>query len=409
MAEPRVYTVTELTKDVRFVLEDTFDEVWVEGEVSNYTLSSAGHAYFSLKDESSLLNCVLFKSNGARMKFDVENGISVLCRGRISVYDKRGQYQLYVSKMEPRGKGSLQMAFEQLKKKLQKEGLFDEERKRPIPFLPSRIGVVTSPTGAAIRDILKVSKRRYANVEISIRPVKVQGEGAAGEIALAIKELNEFNKALSEKGSEEHPIDVMIVGRGGGSLEDLWAFNEEEVARAIFASGIPVISAVGHEVDYTISDFVADCRAATPSQAAELAVPTKEELSARIGDSRSRLYSAAKKKIEFLESRTLNLKESYVLRAPMNVFLQLGQQVDEMIKTATSRVKHLMEIKRGKFALAAGKLDALSPLAVLERGYSITFKYGKVVKETEGLKKGELIETRLAKGRVASRVERVEK
>jgi exodeoxyribonuclease VII large subunit len=409
MTEPQVYTVTELTKDVRFVLEDTFSEVWVEGEVSNYTLSSAGHAYFSLKDESSLLNCVLFKSNGARMKFDVESGMSVLCRGRISVYDKRGQYQLYVSKMEPRGKGALQMAFEQLKKKLQKEGLFDEERKRPTPFLPSRIGVVTSSTGAAIRDILKVSKRRYANVEISIRPVKVQGEGSAGEIALAIKELNEFNKALLEKGSEEHPIDVMIVGRGGGSLEDLWAFNEEEVARAIYASEIPVISAVGHEVDYTISDFVADCRAATPSQAAELAVPTKEELSDRVSDSRSRLYSAAKKKIKDLESETLNLKESYVLRAPMNVFLQLGQQVDEMIKAATARIKHLMEIKRGEFALAAGKLDALSPLAVLERGYSITFRDGKVVKETKALKKGELIETRLAKGRLASRVERVEK
>jgi exodeoxyribonuclease VII large subunit len=407
MTESRVYTVTELTKDVRFVLEDTFHEVWVEGEVSNYTLSSAGHAYFSLKDEGSLLNCVLFKSSGVRIKFDVEDGMSVLCRGRISVYDKRGQYQLYVNKMEPRGKGALQMAFEQLKKKLQKEGLFSEEHKKPIPFLPARIGVVTSPTGAAIRDILKVSKRRYANVEVSIRPVKVQGEGAASEIALAIEELNEFNKSL--QGEEEHPIDVIIIGRGGGSLEDLWAFNEEEVARAIFASEIPIISAVGHEIDYTISDFVADCRAATPSAAAELAVPTKEDLSERISASRSRLYSAAKKKIDFLKKETLNLRESYVLRAPMNVFLQLGQQVDDMIKNATSRITHLAEIKQGEFAVAAGKLHTLSPLAVLDRGYSITFKAGKVLKGTKALGKGEVIETQFAKGRVASRVERVEK
>ncbi len=404
-----VYTVTELTRDIRFVLEDTFEEVWVEGEISNFTVSAAGHAYFSMKDESSLLNCVLFKGNGSRITFEIEDGLHVLCRGRVSVYVKKGAYQLYVERMEPKGKGALQLAFEQLKKKLLKEGLFDEARKKPIPFLPARVGAVTSPTGAAIRDILKVAKRRYSNVEITIRPVKVQGEGAAEEIAGAIEELNEFNRLLKKGPGEEHPIDVIIVGRGGGSLEDLWAFNEEVVARAISASEIPVISAVGHEIDYTISDFTADLRAPTPSAAAELAVPRKSDLIARIAECRLRLYAAAKKRINALETTVENLKGSYVLRAPTNVLLQLRQQVDDLAKLATSSVTHLVEISEKKRETAAGKLHALSPLAVLERGYSITFRDGKVVKEAAKVTIGDILETRLFKGKVKSKIESVEK
>ncbi|MFQ5952626.1 MAG: exodeoxyribonuclease VII large subunit, partial [Candidatus Omnitrophota bacterium] len=243
--DTKVYTVSELTRDIRLVLEGSFPEVWVEGEVSNFKIYSSGHAYFSIKDENSVLNCVMFRNNSSRVDFAVEDGLHVLCFGRISVYDKRGQYQLYVSKIEPRGKGALQLAFEQLKEKLRKEGFFNVERKRPLPFLPMHIGVVTSPTGAAVRDILKVARRRFANVEITLRPVKVQGDEAKHEIAQAIEEFNEFNHYLVETESEEHPVDVLIVGRGGGSLEDLWPFNEEKVARSIYASEIPIISAVG--------------------------------------------------------------------------------------------------------------------------------------------------------------------
>ena len=275
--------------------------------------------------------------------------------------------------------------------------------------MPVRVGVITSPTGAAIKDILKVAKRRFANVEIMIRPVKVQGEGAKDEIAKAIEELNEFNRYLEKEPGEEHPIDAMIVGRGGGSLEDLWAFNEEAVARAIFASEIPVVSAVGHEIDYTISDFVADHRAPTPSAAAELLVPRKRDLEERVVENRRRLYAAAKKGIDRLEREVKNLKESYVLRAPVNVLLQMRQQVDDLVRAATSNITHLLEIKWREWGAAAGKLHALSPLAVLDRGYSITFKDGKVVKEAAKLQKGDLLETRLSKGNARSKVEEVKK
>ena len=405
MQGDKVYTVTGLTKDIRFVLEDTFAEVWVEGEVSNFTVSSAGHAYFSLKDKASVLNCVIFKGNSSRLSFDVEDGLHVLCCGRVSVYDKRGQYQLYVSRMEPKGKGALQLAFEQLKKKLYKEGLFSQERKRALPLVPMTVGVVTSPTGAAIRDILNVARRRFANVEILIRPVRVQGDEAKKDITQAIKELNEFNRHIAKTGGKEHPIDVIIVGRGGGSLEDLWPFNEELVARAIFDSEIPVISAVGHEVDYTIADFVADFRAPTPSAAAELVIPIKEDLIARLGSHVDRMYLAVKRRTELAGKEVARLKDSYVLRAPMNVLLQISQQVDDLARSALSRVTHAVELAEKDLAGALGKLRALSPVAVLERGYSITFRAGKVVKNSGELDNGDILVTRFAEGKAASRVE----
>ncbi len=406
MNDTKIYTVTQITKDIRGLLEDVFSDVWVEGEVSNFKLHTSGHAYFSLKDKNSVINCVMFRSHSSRIKFAVEDGMKVVCSGRVSVYDKRGQYQLYANTMEPKGKGALGLAFEQLKKKLYEEGLFDDDIKKPLPVLPLRVGVITSATGAAVRDILEVTKRRYSNIQITIRPVQVQGDTAKDEIAEAIKELNEFNSALSGSKKEENPIDVIILGRGGGSLEDLWAFNEEVVARAIASSGIPIVSAVGHEIDYTISDFVADLRAATPSAAAEVVVPLKDEVTSGITGYRERMYLAVTSKIKFLEKEVKGLKESYVLRAPLNVFSQMRQEVDELIKFATSNVTYLVELKRGKVEALAGKLKALSPLAVLDRGYSITFKNGKVVKDSKELKNGDILETKFAKGKVASTVKK---
>src|SRR5512136_382311 len=266
-AEKRILTVTQLTSLIRGVLEENFEHVWVEGEVSNLAMPVSGHLYFTLKDAGAQLRCVMFRASARVLKFKPKDGMGLIVRGRVSLFEPRGEYQLIVEYLEPQGIGALQLAFAQLKERLAKEGLFDEAHKKPIPRLPQRIGVVTSVTGAAIHDILNVLDRRFANVEVLICPVKVQGEGAAAEIAGAVKDFNRYGE-----------IDVMIIGRGGGSMEDLWAFNEETVARAIYHSRIPVISAVGHETDYTISDFVADLRAPTPSAAAELVVRDKKEI-----------------------------------------------------------------------------------------------------------------------------------
>lgn len=405
----RVYSVSELTRNIRVVLEDTFREVWVEGEISNFKAHSSGHCYFSLKDDNSLLKCVLFKGASSRIKFKVEDGMSVLLFGRISVYDKQGQYQLYVDIVEPKGKGALYLAFEKLKDKLYKEGLFDEAHKKKIPFVPLRVGVVTSPTGAAVHDILNVARRRFANIEITICPVKVQGDGAREEIARAIGYLNEYNEWIATSGSGDPPVDVMIVGRGGGSLEDLWAFNEEIVARAIFASKIPVISAVGHEVDYTISDFVADRRAATPSAAAETVIPRREELEERADLSAARLRSAVTAKLEMLGTELENLSTSYVLREPVNAILRFEQEVDDLARRAFVKAEHAVALEESELGTLEGKLNALSPLAVVKRGYSITFKNGAIVKDVASLQAGDRLVTRFAQGEASSRVEEVKK
>lgn len=402
-----IYSVTRLTRDIRTILEDNFREIWVEGEISNFKRYPSGHLYFSLKDENSVINCVLFKNSAEKLKFDIDDGITVLGRGRISVYDKRGQYQFYVSSMEPRGKGALQLAFEQLKAKLLEEGLFDESRKRPMPVLPLRVGVVTSPAGAAIEDILNVARRRFSNIEITIRPVRVQGTEAKNEIAAAIEELNEYSGRIKKGEIDAHGIDVIIVGRGGGSLEDLWPFNEEIVARAIFASDIPVISAVGHEVDYTISDFVADLRAPTPSAAAELVMPRKKDLEGNVKAMADRMILHMKNRLEFLEERLENLKESYVLRAPLNVFTQLRQHIDDLIADVYSAMDRVMIRKSRDLSEVSGKMGALSPLSVLERGYSITFKNGEALKNVSDVLPGDTIETKLSVGSVKSRVEKV--
>ncbi len=371
-----IYSVSELTRYIKVVLEDTFAKVWVEGEVSNFIRHTSGHMYFSLKDEGSILNCVIFKRTNQDLKFKMENGLKVVAFGKIGVYDKRGQYQLYIENIEPKGIGSLQLAFEQLKKRLQKEGLFDKSRKKPIPYLPYRIGVVTSPTGAAIRDILNVTKRRFQNIDVIISPVRVQGKGSALEIASAIEDFNKFKK-----------VDVIIVARGGGSLEDLWSFNEEVVARAIFNSEIPIISGVGHDTDWTITDFVSDFRTPTPSAAAELVIPRKEDLIKSLNDLVERLN-----------------------QVPQDMFQQYEQELDDIIKGLALRMKHFVDITAQKLQNIWGKLDALSPFAVLERGYSITANITtkKVLKDIKSLKSGDRVKTRLRKGSFISRVESTE-
>ena len=397
--EKHIYKVSELTRHIRVVLEDTFPRVWVEGEISNFTKHSSGHMYFSLKDEYSVLSCVLFKNANQNIKFKIEGGLKVVCFGRIGVYDKRGQYQLYVEKIEPKGLGALQLAFEQLKERLRREGLFETVRKRPIPYLPYRIGIITSPTGAAIRDILKVTRERFQNIDLIINPVRVQGKGAEGEIAQAIEDFNEFGD-----------LDVIIVGRGGGSLEDLWAFNEEIVARAIYNSRIPIISAVGHEIDWTIADFVADLRAPTPSAAAEHAIPKKEDLTRRIEEALSRLKNALIGAIDTKEARLKQLSGSYVFKQPLNMIQQYQQRIDDLIRGVRLQIGHILKINEGAFGNILGKLNSLSPFAVLERGYSITMKVpkGRIIKDAKSIKTGDRVRTNLRRGAFISKVERIE-
>jgi len=399
LQDKTVFTVSEITRDVRLLLEENFGTVWVEGEVSNFIRHTSGHMYFSIRDKESLLSCVLFRSAGERIKFEIKDGMQILCFGRISVYDKRGQYQLYVKKMEPKGVGALQIAFEQLKEKLKKEGLFEESRKRPVPFLPQRVGVITSPTGAAIRDILNVAKRRFSNIEIILNPASVQGESAKGEIVEALEMFNNLEN-----------VDVIILGRGGGSLEDLWAFNEEIVARAIYHSKIPVISAVGHEIDWTISDFVSDFRAPTPSAAAELVIPKKEDLVSILQGLADRMKVALIAKRDFLNEKLNTIRKRYALREPFNMIIQREQEIDDLAEGLLTKGSFAIKLKAEALNSIAGKLGALSPLSILNRGYSITRrkKDGSIIKDAGALKEEELIRTKVSKGEVISRVENIE-
>lgn len=398
--EKQIYSVTELTKYIRRIVEDSFPAVWVEGEISNFLRHSSGHMYFSLKDAGSVIQCAMFKRSNERLKFTPKDGMKVICFGKISVYEPRGSYQLIVEEVEPKGVGALQLQFQQLKEKLQKEGFFDEAHKVPIPHLPARIGVVTSPTGAAIRDILNIALRRFSNVGIIIYPVRVQGEGAKDEIAAAIRDFNKLDN-----------IDVMIVGRGGGSLEDLWAFNEEAVARAIYDSEIPVISAVGHEIDYTISDFVADLRAPTPSAAAELVIPKKEDLLNSVKISTERLKNALVNILEAMAQKLARLKESYALTQPLKMVEQYEQMIDDLRKDMAIRVGHLVELRGENFNLLAQKLEALSPLSILSRGYSISSRLPerKIIKDVRDVNIGDRVETRLGRGTFISKIEEIDR
>lgn len=396
---PKVYTVCELTQEIRHLIESAFPAVWVEGEISGFKHHHSGHIYFNLKDSEAVIKAAFFSRFNRGIKFELKDGLQVVCFGKISVYGPRGDYQLYVERIEPKGVGALQLAFLQLKEKLFKEGFFDPSRKKPIPRFPGAVGVVTSPTGAAIRDILHIVNRRFRGTNVLLNPVRVQGEGAAEEIARAIGEMNELTD-----------IDVLIVGRGGGSLEDLWAFNEEVVARAVFRSRIPVISAVGHETDWTICDWVADLRAPTPSAAAEIVVQNREDLEIRLGDFKTRLRNAMLNFLEVKEEALRGLQESYAFRQPLALINQYAQRLDELLRQLQNYLKNLIREKNQVFENWVGRLEALSPLAILGRGYSLTFNVkGDVVKEAGKIRIGEKLRTRLHRGWIDSQVERVEK
>ncbi|MBU2064114.1 MAG: exodeoxyribonuclease VII large subunit [Candidatus Omnitrophica bacterium] len=403
--EKYIYTVSEITRNIRKILEDSFPNVWVEGEISTLRLPHSGHIYFTLKDEKAQLKCVFFRADNNKLNFKLEEGIACCIFGRVSVYEQGGQYQLYVKKIEPKGKGALQLAFEQLKKKLTAEGLFDIARKRPIPFLPQKIGIVTSATGAAIRDILQVINRRYANVHVVIRHAQVQGQAAAEDVAQGISDLNKFKD-----------INVIIVARGGGSLEDLWPFNEEAVARAVYKSRIPVISAVGHEIDYTICDFVADLRASTPSAAAELVVQEKEKLVADLANIYRRVNEAIGKKVRIYQVYFSRLKQSYALRRPQAIVEQYQQKLDNLDKMVHTNISHLLKTKDHNVQQVLNRLINLNPLSILSRGYSVTYlidtkskKEKYLLKNAQQVKKDDILKTKLYKGVIMSRVEEREK
>ncbi len=391
----KVYTVTELNGEIKYLLETGFPSVWVEGEVSSLRQPVSGHIYFNLKDASSQIRVVLFRNVASGLKFRLSEGLQIILLGKVSAYPERGEYQIIGQKAEPKGVGVLQMAFEELKRRLAAEGLFAPERKRPIPYLVRKLAIITSPTGAALRDILKVLRRRNPTIQITIYPSLVQGKEAAGEIVKGIVELNRLGG-----------FDAILLARGGGSLEDLWAFNEEAVARAIASSALPVISAIGHEVDYTISDFVADLRAPTPSAAAEIISLHREETITKVHSLWQRLYYLVRGKLKEGFQRLEELKSRYGFQRPSEVLLTLSQRVDELSERLLRSQNSLIERWRNAWESLSRHLTGLSPLSILERGYSITLTYpeGRVLKETKGVLPGQRLLTRLAKGEIISRV-----
>jgi len=391
-----ILSVTELNRRIRRALEDEFGSVCVVGEVSNLRRPSSGHIYLTLKDSGAQVAAVLWRSSAARLRFDLEDGMEVIVTGALTVYEPRGSYQIIISSIKPKGMGALQLAFLQLKDKLEKEGLFRPEHKKPLPLLPACVGIVTSPTGAAIKDILTVLARRFPPAHVVLRPVRVQGEGAAEEIAQAIAEFNEWGGA-----------DVLIVGRGGGSLEDLWAFNEEVVARAIYASKTPIISAVGHEIDVTIADLVADRRALTPTEAAEIVLPELSELAERLGELRGRLATALRGQVDLARAALERLRGSYGFRAPLEMVRRHEQRLDDLAGAAALAVRRRIESCRERLATAAGRLEALGPRRVLARGYSITraLETRQVIRDAREVQAGQRVETLLHAGRLVSQVE----
>lgn len=393
-------SVTQLTGYIKLLLDrdELLAQTCVRGELSNYKIHSSGHHYFTLKDEGAVISCVLFRSDAMRLRFRPESGMKVILTGRVSLFPRSGQYQLYVSHMQPDGAGDLAVAFEQLKQRLQAQGVFDAAHKKPLPRYPERVALVTSPTGAAVRDMIRILGRRWPLASVLVCPVRVQGEGAAEEIA-----------AMLELVDAAELADVIITGRGGGSLEDLWAFNEEIVARAIYRCKTPVISAVGHEPDVTIADFAADVRAATPSNGAELAVCDRTELRALLEQQARRMEKAQERRLELLRQRLRRLSERPVLRSPEGS-LQQKELLLELLRQRLERAAvSAVEQDQRRFAALSGRLDALSPLKVLARGYAVATRQGQVLHSVEQLSPGEEIRLRLADGTAFCAVERIEK
>jgi exodeoxyribonuclease VII large subunit len=440
--EKTILTVSRLTALLRGVLEDNFQQVWVQGEISNLSIPSSGHIYFTLKDAGAQLRCVMFKSAAKNLKFRLADGMALIVRGHISLYDQRGEYQLICEYLEPAGIGALQLAFTQLKEKLAAEGLFAESHKLPLPRFPRRVGVITSPTGAAIHDIINIVRRRSASLELLIYPVRVQGEGAAMEIARAIDDMNR----LAE-------VDVLIVGRGGGSLEDLWPFNEEAVARAVYRSKIPIISAVGHETDWSICDFVADLRAPTPSAAAEMLIAGKDEIKNQISSLFHRLRLSMENRLDVLDGKVAVLRRS--LHDPRTMLGHMAQRMDDLssrlelglcnsiryrredynrlsgalmylnpaigadnlrqqANQLSARIEQLLTQKLERLKLEFGdntaRLEVLSPLKTLARGYAIASRSdnGRVISDASTLAPGDKLTLTLRHGRAGCRVEELE-
>jgi len=440
---PDIWNVTQLTRRVKELLEREIDHVWLTGEISNFRVSPAGHAYFTLKDEQCQIDAVMFRGRMARLQFTPDSGLAVIVFGQVTVYERRGTYQIVCDKMHPKGVGALQLAFEQLKKKLYAEGLFDEAHKKPLPLLPKRIGIVTSPTGAAIRDILNVLHRRFANVHVLLYPARVQGDGAAADLVEGIR-------ALDTMG-----VDVMIVGRGGGSIEDLWPFNEEAVVRAVYEARTPIISAVGHEIDFALTDFAADLRAPTPSAAAELVVREQREFVERLRTLRQRMGASMSQALRAHRNRMNVVRASYVFRRPEELVRQRRQRLDET-RMALDRIVRdrmqgerqrltgllrslgllsprerlrrafermavvrqrlsqaggaLVERNRARLRPVLAQLDALSPLAVLGRGYALAYKMPEraVVRDAGTLAPGDELALRFAQGGASVSVQHVE-
>lgn len=442
MVERKIYTPSEISCRIKELLNDAFFDIWVDGEISNLRIPSSGHAYFTLKDDKSQIRVVMFKSRRRFQRFELEDGLRVLLRGGVDVYEPRGEYQIIAQVVEPKGTGAMELAFKQLKKRLESEGLFSPDHKKPLPFIPRCIDVVTSPTGAAVQDLLTTIQRRFPNLEILIYPVKVQGEGAAEEIAVAIGELNKREKRS----------DLLILTRGGGAIEDLWCFNEETVARAIYKSGIPVISAVGHEIDFTIADFVADMRAPTPTAAGELAVPDKEELKNRISSLGGRLDFVMHHRLEEIKHHLRICRKSRIFIEPERIVFARRQKLDDLelrmrealkiqsereklarlsaglhMKNPRIRIntfKSILDEKRKRLIMAskslsqskhlnlkslAMRLDSLSPLAVLGRGYSICYRLPdkKIITGVKELNPNDKVKVQMKEGEITCNVLKV--
>jgi len=448
----QIYKVSEVTRLIKRLLEDSsIADLWVEGEVSNFTRASSGHLYFTLKDANSQIQCVMFRSSADRIRFNLEDGISIILHGKLTVYEPRGNYQIIGTRAEPVGIGALQLAFEQLKQKLEAEGLFDQAHKKPIPLVPERVGVITSPTGAAIRDIINVTGRRFSSISILIHPVTVQGGTAAGEIAAAIERMNAISTEMD--ASADGGLDVLIIGRGGGSVEDLWAFNEEVVARSIYASKIPIISAVGHEIDFTISDFVADYRAPTPSAAAEMVVANRADLVERLSGLNTRIYSQLNTRMQLLNGQLKSIQHRLLSRDGRDKIQSFQQRIDDLLsrtrsvlgnsierqrsslesyrgklayvgipvqisqmrkeianldQRCTISIQHLLRARADRFGAALAELNALSPLSILQRGYSVCSRYPskEVIRNSNQVKVGDKVEIKLASGDIICEVER---
>jgi len=392
-------SVFDLTTQIKDTLEGQFSSVWVSGELSNVARPQSGHVYLTLKDSRAQIRGVIWRNTASRLPFDLDDGLEVVCQGTIDVYPPRGSYQLVIRQIEPRGIGALELALRKLRERLGAEGLFEPEHKRPLPPFPRHIAFVTSPTGAAIHDFLQVAKRRWQGARITIIPSRVQGDGASREIAAGIELANRM---------ADRP-DVLVVGRGGGSLEDLWCFNEEVVVRAIFASALPVVSAVGHEIDVTLSDLVADVRALTPSEAAELVVPSRDAIGASLDDLSRRMNQLLDTRIIHCRTTLDRIADRRIFRRPLDQIHDLARGVDELEQRAANGVRNVLSDARHRATNLAGRLENLSPLATLSRGYSLTQQTadGTIVRDASAVEVGSQVTTRLGRGEIVSRVEGV--